>query len=167
MRNIECEKDSIIITTARIRRIVQVLFLFVFILLFIRARYPYEVDLSSDIFLRFSPIFPLFYLIENFSFSSVIIPGLVILFFTIFLGRFFCGWICPLGTTLDISDKFIKPPRNNRTEKLARWRWLKFAILTGLVVLALMSINIWGYFDPIAIFTRFTTVIFYPLATFF
>ncbi len=72
-----------------------------------------------------------------------------------------------MGTTLDISDRFISSPGNRVAEKWRRLRWLKFGILTGAIFMAIFSVNIWGYFDPIAIFTRFTTVILYPFMTFF
>ncbi len=152
---------------ARFRRIVQILFLFFFIFLFLRARYPYEVNLSSDVFLRFSPLIPVFYLIDNLSLSLMFWPALLILFLTIFLGRFFCGWICPLGTTLDIWDRIIKAPSNRTNGKWLKMRWVKFGILTSAIFLAIFSYNVWGFFDPLAIFTRITTVIIYPVSTFF
>ncbi|NIQ96904.1 MAG: 4Fe-4S binding protein, partial [Desulfuromonadales bacterium] len=34
-------------------------------------------------------------------------PALLLLVLTAIVGRFFCGWICPLGTTLDGLGKMI------------------------------------------------------------
>jgi polyferredoxin/ferredoxin len=150
---------------ARTRRILQILFLIFFTFLFIRARYPYEVDLSSDIFLRFSPLLPLFYFIDSLTLPLFLLPALIILILTLFLGRFFCGWICPLGTSLDIFDRFAGAPSNKISQRWVKFRWVKFGLLSVGIILALFSVNIWGYFDPIAIFTRLTTVIFYPFIT--
>jgi polyferredoxin/ferredoxin len=152
---------------ARFRRIVQILFLFFFIFLFLRARYPYEVTLSSDIFLRFSPLVPLFYFIDNLSLSLIFWPALLILLLTIFVGRFFCGWICPLGTTLDIWNRIFKTMGKKNNEQWQKLRWIKFGILTASILLAIFSYNVWGYFDPLGIFTRITTVVIYPLLTLF
>ena len=152
---------------ARTRRIVQLILLFSFFYLFLRARYPYETIISSDLYLRFSPLAPLFYFIDSLELPLFFWPALIILFATIFLGRFFCGWICPLGTSLDIIDRVFKVPSNKISEKWVKLRWIKFAIFFSAIILAIFSVHIWGYFDPLAIFMRFTTIIFYPLATFF
>jgi polyferredoxin len=152
---------------AKSRRILQIIFLIIFAALFLSARYPYQTTISSDIFLRFSPLPPLFYFIDNFTIPSWCWPALVILFLTIFLGRFFCGWICPLGTSLDLFNRLFKSPSNKISERWSKLRWLKFGILSFAILLAIFSIHIWGYLDPLAIFTRLTTKIFYPLLTFF
>ena len=150
----------------RTRRFVQIVFLFFFVFLFLRARYPYEVKLPSDIFLRFSPLAPLFYFIDTLHLPLFFWPALVILLLTPFLGRFFCGWICPLGTTIDVSSKILKSPSNRVSKKWAKLRWIKFGVLSAALIGAIFSLNIWGYFDPLATFTRMVTVIFYPFFTF-
>jgi polyferredoxin len=147
------------------RRITQIFFLFFFLFLFLKARFPYDDALSSDLFLRFSPLLPLYDFVGNFKIDLLFWPALFILVLTVFLGRFFCGWICPLGTTLDISDKFIKSPSNKVSGKFDRLRFLKFAILIATVLLAFFSVNLWSYFDPLSIFNRALTITLYPLAT--
>ncbi len=149
----------------RTRRITQIVFLIFFIILFLKARYPYDDSLSSDLLLRFSPLIPLFDFIGNFSLSRLFWPALIIIILTIFLGRFFCGWICPLGTTIDISSKLLKSPSNNLSNKFDKLRYLKFGILIASIILAFFSINLWGYFDPLSIFNRALTAVLYPLGT--
>lgn len=145
----------------------QVAFLLLFIILFILARYPYEVAIGSDFGLRLSPLIPVFTFIETLSFPPLIIPGLIVLILTPFLGRFFCSWICPLGTTLDATDRLIKTPKNTLARKWDKWRYLKFANLIALLIMAVFSLNLWGYLDPLSIFNRMLTVILYPFATLF
>jgi len=149
----------------RLRRITQIVFLVFFIILFLKARYPYNNTLSSDLFLRFSPLIPIFDFIDNFSFSWLFWPAIVIIILTIFLGRFFCGWICPLGTVIDLSGKIIKSPSNTSSNKFDRLRYLKFAILIVAIILAFFSYNLWGYFDPLSIFNRVLTALIYPVGT--
>jgi polyferredoxin/ferredoxin len=148
------------------RRLTQIVFFVFFILLFLKARYPYNDALSSDLFLRFSPLIPLFDFIENFSFSWLFWPAILIIILTIFLGRFFCGWICPLGTAIDISSKMLNSPSNKISNKFDNLRYFKFAILIATIILALFSYNIWGYLDPLSIFNRVLTALLYPVGTF-
>jgi polyferredoxin len=150
---------------SRARQIFQIIFLVFFLILFLRARYPYEEGLPSDIFLRFSPLIPLFDFIDTFSISWLLWPALIILFLTVFFGRFFCGWICPLGTTLDFSNRIIKSPSNKKSEHFEKFKYLKFVLLVLTIVLAFFSVNLWGYLDPLSIFNRTLTVVFYPLFT--
>ncbi len=150
----------------KLRKLFQIAFLLFFVLLFLRARYPYEVKLQSDLMLRFSPLAPLFYFIDTLSLPLFFWPAIIIIVLTIFLGRFFCGWICPLGTTIDASSHILRSPSNKISAKWTKLRYLKFFILSATILLAIFSLNLWGYFDPLAIFTRMTTVIFYPFLTF-
>jgi len=152
---------------AKFRKGTQVAFLLFFIILFLRARFPYSDALPSDLFLRFSPLLPLFDFIDNFRIALLFWPALIILILTPFLGRFFCGWVCPLGTTIDAASHVVKSPSNKISRKLDKLRPIKFGILAGAVVLAFFSINVWGYFDPLSIFNRALTIIFYPLFTLF
>jgi len=153
--------------TANIRKVVQLLALAFFVVLFLLARYPYTEQTEADIFLRFSPLIPLFDFIQHLRFSTLFWPALVILALTPFLGRFFCGWLCPLGTAIDAAGKIVKSPSNRISQKWDKLRWLKFGILLGCVLLALFSVNVWGYLDPLSIFNRALTVVFYPLGTLF
>ncbi|MFZ0391718.1 MAG: 4Fe-4S binding protein, partial [Calditrichia bacterium] len=148
----------------RLRQITQLSFLIFFALLFLQARYPYEVRIPSDIFLRFTPLGPLFYFIDTLYLPIWFWPAVIILLLTPLLGRFFCGWICPLGTSLDIFSRLFGRRRMPR-DYLSRYRWIKFAVLFSTIFMALFSLHLWSYFDPLAIFTRVTTVIFYPLFT--
>lgn len=35
--------------------------------------------------------------------ASLIVPGFIVILVIVFLGRFFCGWICPMGILLEYS----------------------------------------------------------------
>ncbi len=152
---------------AKLRRVVQIVFLAFFVSLFLIARYPYSGNVEADLFLRFSPLIPLFHFLQDFSLSLVLWPALIILVATPFLGRFFCGWICPLGTTIDAAGRLIASPSNRVSDRWEKLRFLKFALLVGCLLLALFSVHVWGYLDPLSIFNRALTVVFYPLGTLF
>lgn len=150
-----------------LRRISQIVFLLLFILLFFQARFPYESWLPADLFLRASPLVALATMIADRSFISITVLALVVLLLTIPLGRFFCGWICPLGTVIDASDSVIRRKRKPaRQRDSLRWRYLKFFILAAALVAALFSSQLIWFFDPIALLTRTMTTVIYPLFTF-
>ena len=153
--------------TAKIRRVVQILFLLLFFVLFLAARYPYTSGFPADVLLRMSPLIPLFEFLSDHRLSLIFLPALIILALTPFLGRFFCGWICPLGTSIDVASKVVKSPSNRVSGKWEKLRFLKFGILLGCVILALVNIHVWGYLDPLSIFNRMLTVVFYPFGTLF
>ncbi len=150
---------------AQTRRLTQIIFLLFFGFLFLMARFPYEAGIDSDLFLRFSPLMPVFYFIDNFHLPLFFWPAILILLLSVIMGRFFCGWICPLGTSLDVFDRLVGTPSNRMSGKWVKLRWLKYGLLAAFLVLAIFSIHLWGYFDPLAIFTRFMTVLIYPLVT--
>ncbi len=148
------------------RKVSQILFLLFSLYLFLLARYPYSGTPDSDLFLRFSPLLPLIDLVQNFRVSWLFWPAIVIVIVTPFTGRFFCSWICPLGTTLDAASKVVKSPSNKAAVRWEKWKLLKFAILTGVLILAAFSVNLWSLLDPLALFNRVLTAVFYPLFTF-
>lgn len=47
-------------------------------------------------------------------FRKTLIAGFIIILLTILLGRFFCGWMCPVGSLIDLLNKFIG---NKKSEK--------------------------------------------------
>ncbi|MBN2356127.1 4Fe-4S binding protein, partial [candidate division KSB1 bacterium] len=149
------------------RRISQIVFLFLFVILFFSARYPYQGWLPADLFLRASPLIAAATMIASRAFISTMVLSLVILALTIPLGRFFCGWICPLGTVIDGSDNLIKRKRKPlRQRDSQRFRSYKFAILIAVLVSSLFSLQLVWFFDPIALLTRTMTTVIYPAFVF-
>ncbi len=146
------------------RRISQLVFLFFFLYLFFATRFPYETGVPSDLFLRASPLLAVGTLFA----SKTVIPSMLLAFgvllLTIPLGRFFCGWICPLGTVIDANDKWVKQKRlKGRERESLRFRSWKFILLVFLLVSALFSTQFLGYFEPIALFTRTMSLVIYPV----
>ena len=150
-----------------IRRIFQVLFVLLFFLLFFLATYPYNPFIPSEIFLRLSP---LIFLTVSIASRTIVKAGLIsiVVFVTsIVMGRLFCGWICPMGSTLDAVDASIKKNRLNKEKaNHVLKRWHKYWILIALLTASVFSFQLAGFFDPISILTRTTVTVFYPLFVF-
>ena len=146
----------------RLRRSVQLLCLLGFLALFVATEYrgadrlPWPVSLLF----RLDPLALLADLLAPGAFHlSLLWPALLILLLTAVAGRFFCGWICPLGTTLDGCGAAIG---RGKTVVRPGWRQVKYLLLIVLSGAALLGVQLFGLFDPLAIFLRTLTFSFYP-----
>jgi len=146
------------------RRLTQIIFALFFLYLFIRARYPYEGGIPADLFLRASPLAGLSVMLATRAWVPTVALSLAVLVLTVPLGRFFCGWICPLGTCIDATDRLFR--RRGAGSRSRKYRWIKFAVLAVLFTSALFSLQLIWFFDPIALLTRFLATTVYPAVVF-
>jgi polyferredoxin len=146
------------ISTARLS---QILFLLLFLLLFVNTEYrgSDQISVAVNSFFRSNPLVLGSYLLAAKTFSWLLLPALLMLVFTALLGRFFCGWICPLGTLLDLLTTRIRKTAPIRFIRGNLKYWLLFPLLSA----ALFNINLAGLLDPIAILIRALTLFLYPL----
>jgi len=84
--------------------------------------------------------------------------GLGVIVVTFFLGRAFCGWMCPFGTIHHFVG-WLGNLRRSRQEKLAvadyrRFFVLKYYVLVAVLVAAVFGVQQAGLLDPIALLTR-------------
>jgi len=137
------------------------LFLLVFLVLFVETEYrgSDRITLAVNSFFRADPLVAFSYLLAEKSFTLLLLPGLLLALFTLVLGRFFCGWICPLGTILDLVTGKIRKTAPLRVLQGNVKYWLLFPLLFA----ALFNINLVGLLDPIAILLRALTFSVYPL----
>jgi polyferredoxin len=142
-------------------RACQLLFLLVFLVLFVNTEYRGSDSISAAVnsFFRADPLVLVSYLFATRTFIWLLFPALLTLVFTALLGRFFCGWICPLGTILDLVTGRI---RKSAPIRLLKGNF-KYWLLLPLVSSALFHINLAGILDPIAILLRALTFFFYPI----
>lgn len=145
-----------------LRRFTQIIFFLFFVYLFLAASYPLTSAIPVDLFLRMDPLLALSSIISSRTFISTFIWAFVLLLATIPLGRFFCGWICPLGTALDLTSYTVKNKIGKRIKKL---RPFKYYILFFLLVGALFSAQLIWFLDPIAIITRSLALSVFPIIT--
>lgn len=144
------------------RRVVQYLSFsfFIYLLLFLD---PFtERDLPANIFLRMSPLSAIGTMMAAKTFILKYWPALIILLFTIPLGRFFCAWICPLGTTLDITDRLFARIRKNSQKNIYDNRKLKYYLLAFILISLFFGLQWAGWFDPLSIATSAYTASIHP-----
>lgn len=151
-------------TWLTLRRVSQIVFLVLFFFLFLQAEFVEQGTLAwpVDLFFRFDPLALTTNLLAFGPLMAQLFWSLTLVALTFILGRFFCGWICPLGTTLDGARRLLFSPRPDRG-LAARWRRVKYYLLLTLLVSALLSVNLLGLFDPLSLLYRTLTIVLYPV----
>lgn len=150
-------------TWLTLRRVSQVFFLALFLLLFLKAEFVEQPTLAwpVDLFFRFDPLILAANLVSFGPLVAGLFWALVFMALTFILGRFFCGWVCPMGTTLDGTRRLLFSPRPDRGVA-ARWRRAKYYLLITLLVSSLLSVNLIGLFDPLSLLYRTLAIVLYP-----
>ena len=157
-------------TVVNIRRLSQTVFFLVFCWLILKTTF--EVDFTpidtSDIILpypvslalQFSPLTALATILANGTLFKGLLWSLAVLIPTIFIGRFFCGWVCPLGTLnhwlSEIrSERLSRRGRGkietNRYHKFQRIKYYIFLVFIGAALAGTLQI---GLLDPLAFLAR-------------
>jgi polyferredoxin len=159
------------ITTVRnLRRISQVVFFLIFFWLILKTnfqphfspadkvdiRLPYPVSIA----LQFDPLTALGTLLSSGTVCKGLLWSLVILIPTIFIGRFFCGWVCPLGSLnhwiSEIPSERLKRKGKGKIDsnRYKKYQRIKYYILLVFVAAALMGTLQIGLLDPLPFLAR-------------
>lgn len=154
-----------------IRRVVQLAFIALFVFMAWAATYPPSATLDENLFLRVDPLAGIVAGWES-GLWLYLLPAWILLGLTLVSGRFFCGWICPLGSGLEM----VPSLENRRRRKLSRLRprdvlgrtiqagdlrlRFKYVFLAILLLLFLVGINAIWIFDPLAIANRAVVFVF-------
>lgn len=149
----------------RIRIVSQTVFfaLFAFGFFFI-AVFPTAYTWPADLFLRLNPLVAFLTSVASRTVvTTVFWTGLVMALLTIIFGRFFCGFVCPLGSTIDFSDRFLLNKIRSSSRRPPRYlQRLKYMLLFGLFILALYGALLPLFMDPISLFTRIFAIVINP-----
>lgn len=75
-----------------------------------------------------------------------------------FLGRFFCGWICPLGSIHHFLGSLKSERKRGKqlleSNRYRRWQTTKYYILIAVLVAALLGSGVVGWLDPFSFLVR-------------
>ncbi len=143
----------------RLRRISQCAFLALFLALLLWGTGP-------SLFLRADPLAAALNALSTRALYRGLIWCLVILIPTIFLGRFFCGWICPLGTLHHFFGSLRSQGKLGRrlldSNRYKSWQKLKYYVLIAGLASALLGSGILGLLDPISLAIRSFSIAVFP-----
>ena len=150
------------------QRILQTVTFLCFIVLLYLAAFPLISPVPVDLFLRMDPLVLTGTLVSARTFIPVLLPAVLILGVTFFLGRFFCSHICPMGTTIDISEKVFRPGKKGGPDTYRplppSFRIVKYLALLFLLGAALLGVSYVFLASPLSLITRLYGLIVFPVA---
>ncbi len=154
-------------SATRLRRLSQLLCFLLFLFLLLHTDFRASPSTSPDDLRLTAPVALFFQLdplvaISNALASRALYRGLlwslVILIPTLFLGRFFCGWVCPMGTLNHFFGSLKSESKRGKqlidSNRYKSWQAAKYYILVVVLVAALFGSGLVGWFDPFSLLTR-------------
>ena len=157
-----------------IRKLVQYTALLAFFTLFVASRRGSWPPNLVNIPMRLDPLAVLANLLASKTFLAGSALALVVLILTLVFGRAWCGWLCPLGTTLDLlslkrwrlalrgKDASGKRLEDRSGDPAEGWRGVKYGLLLTILIAALFGNLSLLIFDPLTILFRTLTTSLWP-----
>ena len=151
----------------RWRWLSQVIFFLLFLFLLLRTefrgslhaggseiRLPYPVQL----FFQFDPLVALSNALSSRALYHDLFWSLIVLIPTMLLGRFFCGWICPLGSIHHFFSSLRSERKRGKqlieSNRYKRWQTTKYYLLFAALIAAVLGTGIVGWLDPFSLLVR-------------
>ena len=151
----------------KLRRISQIIFLALFFFLLFNTEYRGSLKgVSGDISLpypvnfifRLDPLVAISNALATHALYRGLLWSLTILIPTFFLGRFFCGWVCPLGTLNHFFGSLKSEKKRGlrliESNRYKKWQAAKYYILVVLLVSSLFGGLTLAVMDPISLLVR-------------
>ncbi len=148
-----------------LRRGVQIFLLALFIALIALTRWPPSPVEVHDAFLRIDPLLSIQAALASRTWIPALGYGAVVLGLSLLLGRFFCGWMCPMGTCLEVGDDLLYGRNRRRVwpNSARRLRYVKYGLLAMILAAAVFGEALAYLFDPISWMTRILALGVWPL----
>jgi polyferredoxin len=151
----------------RLRWLSQVLFFLLFLFLLLGTEFrgslhaaggdvqlPYPVNL----FFRLDPLLALSNALSSHALYHGLWWSLLVLIPTVFLGRFFCGWICPLGSIHHFFGSLKSERKRGKqlieSNRYKRWQATKYYLLITCLLAAVLGTGVVGWLDPFSLLVR-------------
>lgn len=151
----------------KLRTISQVIFFLLFLFLLLRTEFRGSLTASSaeirlpypvSFFFQIDPLIALSNALAGHALYRGLLWSLVVLIPTMFVGRFFCGWICPLGSIhhffSSLKSERKRGTRLIQSNRYQRWQTTKYYLLVVGLVAAVFGTGIIGWLDPFSFLVR-------------
>jgi polyferredoxin len=148
------------------RRISQIFFLLLFLALLALTSLRPSSGAIADLHMRgpvrlffeWDPLVALVNALAGRALYRGLLWSLIIFIPTLFLGRFFCGWICPMGTLQHFVGSWPSESKRGKqridSNRYKRWQTGKYAVLLAGLVAAAFGSAIIGWLDPFSLLVR-------------
>ncbi|MBF0452903.1 MAG: 4Fe-4S binding protein [Candidatus Magnetomorum sp.] len=145
-----------------IRRISQIFFLLLFLFLFRNTDYPGQetIPYAVNLFFCWNPLIAVSVMLIAKTVMVIFLPAIGIVVLTIIFGRVFCSWMCPLGTLLDMFQRFIP---GTHTRGNTHFPDIRYSVFILTIMSALAGLQLVGFVDPFSILFRGLTFVVDPL----
>ena len=150
-----------------LRRLSQIIFFVFFLFLLLHTEFRGSLQSAgNDIrlpypirwFFEIDPLVAVANALSSRALYRGLLWSLAILIPTMFLGRFFCGWICPLGSLHHFFSSLRSERKRGKqlieSNRYKRWQTVKYYLLFVFLAAALMGTGIFGWMDPISLLVR-------------
>jgi len=150
-----------------LRTLSQVVLFVFFLFLLLRTEFRGSLTASASeirlaypvsLFFKVDPLAALANALSSHSLYRGLLWSLVVLIPTMFLGRFFCGWICPLGSIHHFFSSFRSESKRGKqlidSNRYQRWQTTKYYLLIVSLVAAVCGTGIIGWLDPFSLLVR-------------
>ncbi len=140
----------------RLRLLCQTTSFVVFALLFAGLTEPDLAGELASLLMALDPLTALGTALADWTMPRWTWLGLVVATATALLGRFFCGWLCPLGSLQHLVSWLSGPERRARADRNRYRRWFatKYLVLAVLLTWAAMGGEHIGWLDPLPLLQR-------------
>jgi polyferredoxin len=152
---------------AKLRLYSQIAFFCLFLFLLLHTEYKGSLTNSSSeirlpypvgMFFRLDPLIAISNALASHALYKGLLWSLVILIPTLFLGRFFCGWICPLGSIHHFLGSFRSERKRGKqlleSNRYKPWQRTKYYLLVAALVGAVLGTGLVGWLDPFSLLVR-------------
>jgi ferredoxin len=110
------------------------------------------------LFFEWDPLIALISALAGHAIYRGLLWSLIILIPTLFLGRFFCGWICPMGTLQHWVGSWPSESKRGKqridSNRYKRWQTVKYVVLLAGLVAAVFGSAVLGWLDPFSLLVR-------------
>jgi polyferredoxin len=105
-----------------IRQIYAAFFFVLFLMLLLLTNYADIKGFETSLFLELDPLTALAAFLTSGTFYKGLLWSLLIIVPTLFLGRFFCSWICPLGILNQFTSWLFNRRRPSEDYEINKYR---------------------------------------------
>lgn len=120
--------------------------------------------IPAETFLALDPLVSLSTAVASRSWVWSLASAAIILIVCVLIPRGFCGYLCPLGTTIDFFDWAVgKRVSRFRVAGEGWWVHIKYYLLAGTLLCAVFGVLVSGFVSAIPVITRGSLFLFEPL----
>ncbi|MDP2981991.1 MAG: 4Fe-4S binding protein [Candidatus Latescibacter sp.] len=160
------ETDSRKQTLPKLRPFIQGFFFLFFLFLFWRVSFPFTEDLTKNFFFNLDPLILFGLALSGSLVLTALLASLATVLVTVFFGRIFCGWICPMGSVFDFFARYIPERKKEKNYGKGKYKNGKYYLLSFFVFGSLFGLTFALFLDPMVFFFRVLTLNVYPPAVY-